>query len=75
MIRRSAASSSSVQAVNDLCLSVSTLLAIRPSSASSSSLSSPSGSGSGISYGVSSCCSAAALSWTSSATGLPASRK
>ena len=41
MIRRSAASSAGVQAVNDLCLSASTSEAIQPSTASSSRASSP----------------------------------
>ena len=41
MIRRSAASSSGVQAANDLCLSASTSEAIQPSTASSSCASSP----------------------------------
>ena len=74
MIRRTAASSSGVHAVNALCLSAATSEAIQPSIAWSSR-SSPARSVSGRASTASASAAVLAVSVTSSGTGFPASRK
>ena len=73
MIRRSAASSSGVQAANDLCLSASTSEAIQPSTASSCSPESP-GSVAGIASAPWACADARSMR-VSSSSGPSAPRK
>ncbi len=73
MIRRRAASSSGVQAANDLCLSASTSDAIQPSTASSS-CSSPPGSVDGMASAPWAAAEARSMSVNSSAS-WPSARK
>ena len=74
MIRRSAASSSGVQAANDLCLSASTSEAIQPSTASSSRSASP-GSVDGMASAPCAAAEARSISVSGSSAGPSAARK
>ena len=74
MIRRTAASSSGVQAANDLCLRASASDAIKPSVASSS-FTSPAGSVAGTSSTAAASALTCALRVSISRTGSPVARK